>query len=81
MQIYVVAKMTDTEQLQESETVGAFVDKERADAAAKKIDAARVAGEYGIVETVELDLTGLQSHSAAERAMLEALNDLGWECH
>lgn len=77
MQIYVVAKMVDSETEPSSETVGAYVDKSRADTAAKAI-----AGElkvdsldklksitYGVVETVELDLSGL------DQAALDELRD------
>lgn len=68
MQIHIVSKVVDSLTEPERTTVGAYIDKDRADAAAKAIagtvrvtSAADLAGmTYGVVETVELDLTGLQ---------------------
>lgn len=61
MQIYVVSRLVeDADGPVSANTEGAFVDKGRADAAARSIDQDSQPG-YSVVETVELDLTGLQS--------------------
>lgn len=64
MRIYIVSKVVDSADLQESITVGAYVDKDRADAKAQEIAGRKMLGDlqsltYGVVESVELDLTGV----------------------
>lgn len=67
MKIHIVSKVADSLTEPESTTVGAYVDKSRADAAAKAIAGRMLVNDtlqsvtYGVVETVELDLTGLVS--------------------
>jgi hypothetical protein len=58
MQIYIVHKLVDREDVQETHLVSAHVDKLKADTAAQTIDHQGHDGVYGVVETVELDLTG-----------------------
>ena len=64
MKIFVVAKMTDTEDLQETVTTSAHVDDTLAQDAARAHDGAT--GHYGAVETVELDLTRLTGEHLRE---------------
>jgi hypothetical protein len=71
MKIYIVSKVTDSLTEPATETVSAHVDKDRADAAAKAI-AGRVVVQdtlqsvtYGVVETVELDLSGTELETGA----------------
>lgn len=76
MKIYVVARMVDREDDMSSATVSAHVDEGRARAAQRKIDAVREDGIYGVVETVELDLTGLTLSAAdANDLTLDQLQD------
>jgi hypothetical protein len=67
VKIYIVSKITDSLTDPATETMSAHVDKSRADAAAKAI-AGRVvvtspadlqSMTYGVVESVELDLTDM----------------------
>jgi hypothetical protein len=61
MIVYVVSKVVDQIDNSSTTTVSAHVDKFQADTAAQAIDHRGLSGVYGIVESVELDLTGLQS--------------------
>jgi hypothetical protein len=77
VKIYIVSKVTDELDGPATETVSAHVDKDRADAAAKAIAGRLVIQDtlqsvtYGVVETVELDLTDMDQ--ATLDAMREAL--------
>jgi hypothetical protein len=64
MMIYVVSKMTDRKDEQSSETISAHVDQFTADTAAQAISHQGHDGIYGVVESVELDLTGSTSDEA-----------------
>lgn len=67
MKIYVVSKMVDELDNPSSTAVSAHVDKSRADDAAKAIAGTKVVSSiddlqsmtYGIVEEIELDLSGI----------------------
>ena len=80
MQIYVVAKMVDSVTDPSSETVGAYIDKSRADAAAKAIAGRMLVNDtlqsitYGVVETVELDLGGIDDTHAGQLSKAEQDN-------
>lgn len=69
MIVYVVSKVVDQIDNSSTTTVSAHVDKFQADTAAQAIDHRGLSGVYGIVESVELDLTGL------DQAALDALRD------
>lgn len=65
MQIHIVSRLIeDADGPVSANTEGAFVDKERADYTARSIDQDGQPG-YSVVETVELDLTGMPSHLVA----------------
>lgn len=72
MKIYIVSKVVDKLDNPSITTVSAHVDKGRADAAAKAIAGWRIVDStlqsivYGVVETVELDLTGLAQDALDE---------------
>lgn len=64
MKIHIVSKVVDSLQNPETTLVGAYVDKNRADAKAQEIVGRKTLGDlqsltYGVVESVELDLTGV----------------------
>jgi hypothetical protein len=69
MMIYVVSKMIDREDDQSSTTISAHVDRFTADTAAQVISHQGHDGIYGVVESVELDLTG------ADQAAIDALRE------
>lgn len=77
MKIYIVSKIVDSMTDPESTTVSAHADKDRADAAAKAIAGRVVVNNtlqgitYGVVESVELDLTGTLDQDAVD-ALREA---------
>lgn len=64
MKLYIVSKIVDSMTEPETTMVSAHIDKDQADAAAKTIAGRVVVGSalqgitYGVVEDVELDLTG-----------------------
>jgi len=66
MQVLIVSRIIDDLDMPESITVSAHVDPERAATAVKKISSDSKPG-YGVVEVIELDLTGM------EQAMLDEL--------
>jgi hypothetical protein len=72
VKIYIVSKITDSLTDPATETVSAHVDKDRADAAAQAIagrivvDSTLQSVTYGVVETVELDLTGMDQGTLDE---------------
>jgi hypothetical protein len=66
VKIYIVSKMVDREDEQSSATVSAHVDSFQAKTAAQVIDHQGFDGVYGVVETVELDLSGLAQDALDE---------------
>lgn len=79
MKIYIVTKMVDELDNPSSTTMSAHVDKDRADAAAKAIAGTKVvinaadlqSMTYGVVETVDLDLTGV-----LDQVQIDALREV-----
>jgi hypothetical protein len=61
MIVYVVSKVVDQIDDPSTTTVSVHVDERCAYDAAKAIDHRGLSGVYAVVETVKLDLTGLQS--------------------
>lgn len=66
MKIYIVSKITESLTDPATDTVSAHVDKMQADTAAQSIDHQGRDGIYGVVETVELDLTGMDQGALDE---------------